>query len=53
MSKEFFQMSKDEFLFDHDYETIVDLLNRHIELRYGKQETANKVETVSNPRDFF
>lgn len=53
MSKEFFQMSKDEFLFDHDYETIVDLLNRHIELRYGKQETTNKVETVSNPRDFF
>lgn len=53
MSKEFFHMSKDEFLFEHDYETIVDLLNRHIELRYGKQELENKVETVSNPRDFF
>lgn len=46
-------MSKDEFMFDHDHDSIVDLLNRHIELRYGKQETANKVETVTNPRDFF
>lgn len=46
-------MSKDEFLFEHDYETIVDLLNRHIELRYGKLESEIKVETVTNPRDFF
>lgn len=46
-------MSKDEFMFDHDYETIVDLLNRHIELRYGKQESVNKAQTVNNPRDFF
>lgn len=53
MSKEFFQMTKDEFLFDHDHDSIVDLLNRHIELRFGKQNSESEIKTVNNPREFF
>lgn len=53
MSKEFFQMTKDEFLYDHDHDSIVDLLNRHIELHFGKQNSESEIKTVNNPREFF
>lgn len=39
-------MTKDEFLYDHDLDLIVDLINREVEFRNGNTEGKNNKETV-------
>lgn len=44
-------MSKQEFMYDHDYDSIVDLINREIEFM-GLGRTT-KTEVFTDPREFF
>lgn len=48
-------MTQNEFMYDHDYSTIVDLLNRHMEFHgmAGKEENENEKPKASNPKEFF
>ena len=45
-------MTKEEFLFDHDLDLIVDLINREVEFRNGNAEGKNNKETV-RAKDFL
>ena len=48
-------MTKDEFMFDHDYDMVVDLINREIELRTPKQTEDKEVEhsKTHKAKEFF
>lgn len=52
--REFFSMTKHEFLFEHSLGQIVDLINRHFEF-HGAKEVDNKTvdETGKSAREFF
>lgn len=45
-------MTKEEFLYYHDYSSIVDLLNRHMEF-HGMTQKETEIEKTANPREFF
>ncbi|UJF15059.1 hypothetical protein LZ578_08605 [Jeotgalibaca sp. MA1X17-3] len=54
MSKEFFKMPLNEFLYDHDLNSLADLLNRHAEFNgLLPDKNEEKVMETSNPREFF
>lgn len=46
-------MTQNEFMYDHDYSTIVDLLNRHMEFHGMAEKEKNEKPETSNPREFF
>lgn len=47
-------MTKEEFMFDHDYDMVVDLINREIEIRNPKENEKRFEKSSSNKaRDFF
>lgn len=48
-------MTKDEFMFDHDFDMVVDLINREIDLRTPQEEKNKKVEhsKTHKAREFF
>lgn len=39
-------MTKQEFLYDHDYDSIIDLINREIQFKNGESSSAENI--VSN-----
>lgn len=47
-------MPMNEFMYDHDVNSIMDLLNRHAEFNgLVDSKTEKKVAETSNPREFF
>lgn len=48
-------MTKDEFMFDHDYDMVVDLINREIELRTPTENKDKEVEhsKTHKAKEFF
>ena len=48
-------MTKDEFMFDHDYDMVVDLINREVELRTPTEEQNKEVEhsKTHKAKEFF
>lgn len=46
-------MTSNEFMYDHDHSTIVDLLNRHMEFHGLGEKKEEEKTKVSNPREFF
>ena len=49
-------MTKDEFLYDHDLDSVLDLLSRYVALETGQYQEGNvktsKVQKV-NAKEFF
>ena len=55
LCRKFFNMTKDEFMFDHDYDMVVDLINREIELRTPSEKQDKEVEhsKTHKAKEFF
>lgn len=48
-------MTKNEFMFDHDYDMVVDLINREIDLRRPTKKQDKEVEhsKTHKAKEFF
>ncbi|WP_171031232.1 hypothetical protein [Ruoffia tabacinasalis] len=46
-------MTKDEFMFDHDLDLIIDLINREIELRNSDEPANDNNNEVMRATDFL
>lgn len=47
-------MTKEEFLFEHTIEMVIDLINRHFEFHGAKDPEQTEVtKETNNPREFF